>query len=168
VPPNLLISKIGPESDLLLRNLYEHYIHDMAEWFEIDTRPDGSYSYDTSWIWENSYDAYVAKVGDSIAGFALLGPAVEWLGGTASHDMREFFVIRRFRRNGLGQRMAVHFWNERPGNWLVRVLESNTPAVLFWREAISTYTLGTYAEEPRIVDGRRWLFFRFVSHALGL
>ncbi len=166
VPSNLLISKIGRESDLLLRNLYEHYIHDMAEWFEIDTRSDGSYSYDTSWIWENGYDAYLAKVGDSIAGFAILGPAAEWVGGIASRDLREFFVIRRFRRNGLGQRMAIHFWNERPGNWLVRVLESNTPALLFWRAAISTYTLGAYAEEARLVDGRRWLFFRFVSHAL--
>jgi hypothetical protein len=30
-PSNLLISKIGPESDVVLRNLFEHYLHDMAE-----------------------------------------------------------------------------------------------------------------------------------------
>ena len=77
---SLSISKIGPESDVLLRNLFEHYIHDMAEWFEIDTKADGSYSYDTSVIWENGYDAYLAKIGDSIAGFALVGSALEWLG----------------------------------------------------------------------------------------
>ena len=71
-PSNLVISKIGPESDVLLRNLFEHYIHDMAEWFDIDTKADGSYSYDTSLAWENGYDAYLAKVGDSIAGFALV------------------------------------------------------------------------------------------------
>ena len=65
---NLLLSKIGCESDLLLRNLFEHYIHDMTEWFEIDTKPDGSYSYDTSAVWEKGYDAYLAKVDDSIAG----------------------------------------------------------------------------------------------------
>jgi hypothetical protein len=43
---SLSISKIGPESDVLLRNLFQLYIHDMAEWFEIDTNSDGSYSYD--------------------------------------------------------------------------------------------------------------------------
>jgi len=43
-PSSLLISKIGPESEVLLRNLFEHYLHDMAEWFEIDTQADGSYS----------------------------------------------------------------------------------------------------------------------------
>jgi len=163
-PSSLLISKIGPESDVLLRNLFEHYIHDMAEWFEIDTKADGSYSYDTSLVWENGYDAYLAKLGDSIAGFAIVGSAVEWLGDTGAHDVHEFFVIRRFRRSGVGQRMATLLWNERPGEWLVRVLELNAPAVLFWRTAIASHSHGSYEEERRIVSGRPWRFFRFVSH----
>src|ERR1700745_2976032 len=97
---SLSLSKVGPESDLVLRNLFEHYIHDMSEWFEIDTRSDGSYSYDTSLVWEKGYDAYLARIGDSIAGFALIGSAVEWLGEIGAHDVHEFFVIRRFRRRG--------------------------------------------------------------------
>jgi predicted acetyltransferase len=160
----LSVSKIGPESDVLLRNLFEHYIHDMAEWFEIDTKADGSYSYDTSVIWHSGYDAYLAKIGDSIAGFALVGSAAEWLGDIPAHDMREFFVIRRFRRSGLGERMATLVWNERPGEWLVRVLELNAPAVLFWRSAISRHSHDSYAEEGRLVNGRPWRFFRFASN----
>jgi predicted acetyltransferase len=119
-PSNLSISPIGPESDVLLRNLFEHYIHDMAEWFDIDTRADGSYSYDTSLVWQKGCDVYLAKAGDAIAGFAIVGPATEWVGENGVHDVREFFVIRRFRRRGLGQRMATLLWNERPGAWLVR------------------------------------------------
>jgi predicted acetyltransferase len=162
-PSNLSLSKIGPESDLVLRNLFEQYLHDMAEWFEFDTKPDGSYSYDASSIWESGYDAYLAKVGDSLAGFALVGSAVEWLGDVGSHDVHEFFVIRRFRRNGFGQRMATLLWNERPGEWLVRAMGANGPAVLFWRTTISRYSRGSY-EEERIVNGRPWRFFTFVSH----
>jgi predicted acetyltransferase len=162
-PSNLLISKIGPDSDVVLRNLFEHYLHDMAEWFEIDTQADGSHSYDTSSIWENGYDAYLAKVGDSIAGFALVGPADEWLGDIGAQDVHEFFVVRRFRRRGFGQRMATILWTERPGEWLVRVLELNAPAVLFWRSAISSHARGSYEEERRIVKGRQWRFFRFES-----
>lgn len=162
-PSNLLISKIGPESEVVLRNLFQYYLHDMAEWFEVDTNADGSYSYDTSSIWANGYDAYLAKVGDSPAGFALVGSAAEWLGDIGTHDMHEFFVIRRFRRNGVGQRMATLVWNERPGKWLVRVLEANTPAVLFWRTAISSHSDGSYEEEGRVLKGRPWRFFRFVS-----
>ena len=162
-PSDLVISRIWPESDLVLRNLFEHYIHDMAEWFEIDTKADGSYSYDTSVVWVNGYEAYLAKTGDAIAGFAIVGSAVEWLGDTGAYDMHEFFVIRRFRRNGFGRKMATLLWNEHPGEWLVRVLESNEPAVVFWRTAISAYSGGSYEEERRIVNERRWRFFRFVS-----
>src|ERR1039458_5499222 len=124
-PSSLLISKIGPESDVLLRNLFEHYIHDMAEWFEIDTKADGSYSYDTSLVWENGYDAYLAKVGDLIAGFALVGSAVEWLGDIGLYDVHEFFVIRRFRRRGFGQRMATLLWKSADNKELVHVMSAN-------------------------------------------
>jgi hypothetical protein len=77
--PPLVIFSIGPESDVLLRNLFEHYCHDMSEWFDFDTTADGSYSHDTSSIWANEYGAYLAKVGSSIAGFALIGSAAAWL-----------------------------------------------------------------------------------------
>lgn len=163
-PSQLSISKIGPESDVLLRNLFEHYCHDMAEWFEIDTKADGSYSYDTASVWNRGYDAHLARVGDSIAGFALVGSASEWLGDANGYDVHEFFVIRRYRRSGLGQRMAALVWNEHPGEWLVRVLEANAPAVLFWRSAISRHSGGLYEEEGRMVKGRPWRFFRFLSN----
>jgi predicted acetyltransferase len=159
MPSDLSISKIGPESDVVLRNLLEFYVHDMTEWFDIDTKADGSYSYDTSVIWKNGCDAYLAKVGESIAGFAIVGSAAEWLGDPGAYDVREFFVLRKFRRSGVGQSMATLLWNERPGEWLVRVLELNAPAVLFWRTAI----LSQYKEESRTVNGRPWRFFRFVS-----
>jgi predicted acetyltransferase len=162
-PSNLTFARIGPESDAVLRNLFEHYLHDMAEWFRIDTQADGSYSYDTSVVWERGYDAYLAKVGDAPAGFALVGSADEWLGRVGAQDMHEFFVICGYRRSGVGQRMATLLWSERPGEWLVRALELNAPAVLFWRAAISSYSRGSYAEEGRMIKGRSWRFFRFVS-----
>ncbi len=160
---NLVISKIGPESDALLRNLFEHYCYDMAEFFEVDTGVDGSYSYDTAFLWANGSDAYLAKAGDSIAGFAIIGSGDEWLDAIGTHDVHEFFIMRKFRRCGFGQSMATFLWNQHPGEWLVRVLEANAPAIPFWRTAISRYSLGSYREEQKLVRGRPWIFFRFVS-----
>lgn len=62
-PSDLSISKMGPESDGVPGNLLEHYLRDRAEWFAVETKTDGSYSYDTSLIWQNGYDAYFATVG---------------------------------------------------------------------------------------------------------
>jgi predicted acetyltransferase len=160
---NLEISKIGPESDLLLRNLFEHYCYDMSEFFEVDTGPDGSYSWDTASIWEKGSDAYLARAGASIAGFAVIGSGAEWLGSTGTHDVREFFIMRRFRRCGFGRSMAAFLWNEYPGEWLVRVFEGNALAIPFWRNAVSRYASGSYREERRVVHGRPWRFFRLVS-----
>ena len=163
--PDLAISRIGPEADALLRNLFEHYCHDMSEWFDLDTSADGSYSYDTASIWANEYGAYLAKDGSTIAGFALIGSAFNWLGDASVRDVHEFFVLRKFRRRGVGQRMAALLWNEHPGKWLVRVLEANAPAVLFWQAAISGYSLGSFQEEQRVIEGLSWRFFRFVSNS---
>jgi predicted acetyltransferase len=107
----------------------------------------------------------LAKASDSVAGFALIGSAAEWLGDTGAHDVHEFFVLRRFRRSGFGQSMAIFVWDESPGEWLVRVLEANAPAVRFWQTVISSYSRGLYQEQGRVVNGRPWRFFRFVSTA---
>ena len=164
-PSGVSISKIGPESAVMLRDLFEHYLHDMSEWFEFDTKADGSYSYDVAQVWRDGYDAYLARIGDSIAGFALIGSGAEWLDGIDSHDVHEFFVIRRYRRSGAGRAMACLLWDERPGEWLVRVFEGNVPAVPFWRAAVASYSGGVYSEETRVITGKAWRFFRFLSKA---
>jgi predicted acetyltransferase len=156
------IARVGPEADGVLRNLFEHYLHDMAEWFLFDTKANGSYAFDTSIIWERGYGAYLVKVGEALAGFALIGSAAEWL-GSGTHDVDEFFVLRRFRRSGVGQLMATRLWDERPGQWLVRAFEANVPAVPFWRAAIARYSGGVFREERRIVSGFPWIYFRFAS-----
>jgi predicted acetyltransferase len=152
-----------PDQDVVLRNLFEYYVHDMAEWFEIDTKADGSYSYDTSSVWNNGCEAWLAKLGDSIAGFAVIGPAVKWSDPIPAFDVHEFFVIRRYRRHGLGAAMSTRLWDAHPGEWLVRVVEANAVATRFWRTSIATYSSGAYVEQVRIVNNRRWIFFRFTS-----
>jgi predicted acetyltransferase len=161
--PNLSLSKIGPESAAALQSLFALYLEDMSEWFDIDTNAEGNHFFNASLVWEHGYDAYLAHVDNSLAGFALVGSAAEWLGNAGAHDIDEFFVLRSFRRRGVGQEMATLLWKERPGDWLVRVLEANQPALSFWQAAISTYSSGTYKEDVHIVARRRWRFFQFVS-----
>ena len=141
----------------MLRSLIELYLRDMAEWFEVG-------SYDVSAIWASGYDVYLAKAGDALAGFAILGSAEEWLGATGAHDVHEFFVVREFRRGGVGRKMTTLLWDAGPGEWLVRVLEANAGAVLFWRSAVARHAGGSYEEAGRMVKGRAWRFFRFVSN----
>ena len=158
----IAIDHVGLEAQEILANLFEHYLHDMAEWFKFEIGADGRYAYDTSPHWARRESVYLARVSGALAGFALVGSAEQWTNNPNGHDVREFFVVRRHRRFGVGEVLARHIWSAHPGEWLVRVLEANLPAVPFWRRVTDSYTEGHYTE--RIVvpaDGKRRVFFSF-------
>ncbi|MBT3624259.1 MAG: GNAT family acetyltransferase [Gammaproteobacteria bacterium] len=41
------VQKVDETVDPILRNLFELYLHDMAEWFEFDTSEGGHYFFST-------------------------------------------------------------------------------------------------------------------------
>jgi predicted acetyltransferase len=63
--------------------------------------------------------------------------------------MSEFFVMRKYRREGVGRTAARELFASFPGSWLVHEVPGNDAATAFWRDAIpcefdeSSDTLGT-------------------------
>jgi predicted acetyltransferase len=155
--------RVGPQADVVLRNLYEHYVHDMSEWLPIDVRADGSFGHDTSALWEGDAAVYLARVGGALAGFGVAASAGRWLGRPAARDVKDFFVLRRYRHQGVGDALAAHLWDACRGEWLVRVVAANRPALPFWRRVVRGYTGGAF-EESVCSDGRKdWIHLRFDS-----
>jgi predicted acetyltransferase len=154
------VARIGTESAEIVANLSELYMHDMAEWFLFDSYPDGRYRYDLAAHWQRGDRFYLVRVDDALAGFAIVGSGAQWLDAD-SRDVNEFFVVRRYRKAGVGEAMARAIWAAEPGRWIVRVFEGNVPAVPFWRGAIARYTGGDYHEERRQHNARPWVFFTF-------
>jgi predicted acetyltransferase len=157
----ITIERIGPDGDRVLRNLYEHYVHDMSEWLAIDVRADGAFAYDTASIWDAGDAVFLARVGVSLAGFCVAGSAGRWLGRPAARDVRDLFVLRRYRHQGVGDALAAHMWNAFRAEWLVRVLAANRPAVPFWRRVVSGYTGGAFEERAARDNDRDWIHLRF-------
>jgi len=60
------------------------------------------------------------------------------------YEMGEFFVLRRFRRRGVGRHVIRDMFDRFPGRWRVRVLVGNKPAEAFWRGVIAEYTRGRF------------------------
>ena len=79
------------------------------------------------------------------------------------HDLAEFFVVRRYRRQGVGTRAAAAIFGLRRGRWEVRERTGNAAARAFWRKAIGAYTNGEFDEI--VVADERWQGWvqRFVS-----
>lgn len=153
--------EIGRSEEAVLRQLLGYYCHDMAEWFALDLQADGTYPYPVESLWSDACHVHLAQVGGAPVGFAIVAEVAGAIAPSGTRDLKEFFVVRRHRRTGLGRALATAIWNEYPGDWIVRVLQANRPALPFWRTAIEAYTEGRFVEEARCLDGRDWSYFSF-------
>ena len=77
--------------------------------------------------------------------------------------MSEFFVLRAYRRGGIGRRAAFLLWDRLPGQWVVRVSERNVGALPFWEGAVREYTRGAYREKQH--PGKTHMFRVFSFHS---
>ena len=68
--------------------------------------------------------------------------------------MDEFFVMRKYRRAGVGSEFAARLFDIFPGRWEVAQVAPNTEATLFWRSVIRAYTSGNFDE--RIENSDKW------------
>ncbi|MFT7652114.1 MAG: putative acetyltransferase [Limisphaerales bacterium] len=155
--PTLVVTKADSSDSPLLRNLLNHYVYDMSEWFKFDPDPDGSFSYDLDEFWSSGHHVFIARFGDSPVGVALVQTIDD------EFDLKEFFVLRRYRRSGVGQAFSAEVWDRLPGKWKVRVFTGNKPAVPFWKEVVSEYTHNKYSEDQLKINGKSWIHFCFQS-----
>jgi predicted acetyltransferase len=115
----------------VLRRLLEFYVYDYSEYMGWDTDEHGAFGYrhlDHYWTDADRHPFFI-RVDGRLAGFALVRA------GTP-HDMAEFFVMRKYRRTGVGIRAARMVFERFPGAWQVRQLAENTDGTAFWRSAI--------------------------------
>ena len=97
---------------------------------------------------------FLLRVDGTLAGFALVQERSRLSGDESVADMAEFFVLRRFRRRGVGERAAAWLFDRFPRVWEVRQKLENRAATAFWRRAIGRYSGGNF--EELVLDDERW------------
>jgi len=155
----------SPEQEPILANLLEFYIHDFSEFYPMDPGPDGRFGYPNLSAYWSHPDRYpfLIEAGGKLAGLVL----VKKDRGVASvgpvWDIAEFFILRAWRRKGIGTGAAHQAWERFPGEWELRAMQSNRNAVEFWQRAIAGFTGA--AIKPALLEkgGVIWQVFRFES-----
>ncbi|HEY2861734.1 MAG TPA: GNAT family N-acetyltransferase [Terracidiphilus sp.] len=163
--PRLEVIPASPADQPALANLIELYIHDFSEFVAVDIGEDGRFGYPNLALYfrERDHHAHLARIDGKLAGFALLRRIDDAQGQVQVWDMAEFWILRRYRRQGAGAQLARSIWNLYPGEWQVRVMEDNSPAVKFWASAISGVTGRPAVSDTFVADDRDWRRFRFRS-----
>jgi predicted acetyltransferase len=155
-----------PDAAPLLSNLLALYMHDMSEIFPVEVGADGRFAYDKLALYWGEPERrfpFLIRSGGKLAGFAL---ATRGLSGDDAHellDVAEFFVLRGYRRSGVGREAALLLWGRLPGRWSVRVSEGNRAGVPFWRSTVQDYTGGAFSESKRPGSPHAWRVFEFES-----
>jgi len=154
-----------PDQKSTLANLLELYGHDFSEFLDLEIGPDGRFGYiDLPLYWtEPGRHPFLIRVDGKLAGLVFVKAESEVSGKRPLWDMTEFFVVRAYRRRGIGTQAAHEVWRRFPGPWQVRVMQSNASALDFWQRAISTFT--GEAIQPVSIEkgGKLWHVFSFES-----
>jgi predicted acetyltransferase len=146
----------GPDDAATLRNLLQLYLHDFSEVDGHDADDSGRFAYgDLAPYWtEPDRRAFLIRVDGRLAGFALVDRDAPLSCAGAAWSIAEFFVMRKYRRRGVGARAAAEVFRRFPGQWEVSQIAANVAAQSFWRDAIGRCTGGDYAES--FVEGDGW------------
>src|ERR1041385_7421166 len=134
----------------VVRNLAGYYVYDMSEYmgWACDKRGRFGDFEGMERYWERKDRwAFAIKVGKEWAGFALvLGD-----GGKdgVDYSITAFFVMRKFRRHGVGEEVARKLFERFKGRWKVDFFEKNRAARGFWRKVVSEYTRGRFKESVK-------------------
>jgi predicted acetyltransferase len=155
----------APDQEPVVANLLELYSHDFSEFHEIELGADGKFGYISLPLYwrEPNRRPFLIRVDGKLAGFVLAKRGSEVSGDETIWDMAEFFVVRRYRRRGIGTFVAHELWREIPGRWEIRVMESNRSAHLFWAHAISAFTGKTIVSGRAANGDKLWRVFAFES-----
>jgi predicted acetyltransferase len=125
------VVEAGDDDRTVVRRLLQLYHYDFSEFDGADVNPHGEYLHrylDEYWT-DADRAAFLFRVGGAWAGLALVFTG-------EPHDLAEFFVMRKYRRHGVGAQAAAALFERFPGRWTVREQLTNPAATAFWRRAI--------------------------------
>lgn len=149
----------------LLANLLQLYAHDFSEFLDVEIGADGKFTYHPLplyWM-EAGRHPFLIWVNGKPAGFALVKKGSAFSGNENAWDLAEFFVLRGYRRRGIGTVAANQLWTRFPGSWEVRVMQLNVAAQRFWKQVISDFVGGEAPAVPFEKGGEKWTVFSFDS-----
>ena len=154
-----------PEQSVAVANLFEFYAYDFSEFHDVEPGEDGRFGFNKLHLYwsDPNRHPFLIKYRGKLAGFVLVKKGSEITEDDCVWDMSEFFVLRRYRRYGVGTEAARQIWTRYPGRWEVRVMEANKAAHEFWARAIKSVLNQAISPVRVQIADRVWLVFALDS-----
>lgn len=126
--------------------MMELYSYDFSEFSNDDVNENGYFGYshiDDYWEEAGRYPFFICVDG-KLAGLVLVRSCGEYQELECPHNIAEFFVMKKYRRKGVGRAVSKIIFDRFPGGWEISLWKNNLPARRFWKRVVSEYTNGKY------------------------
>ncbi|MBN1261003.1 MAG: GNAT family N-acetyltransferase [Anaerolineae bacterium] len=160
---DVVIERVTEEDRSVLEQLMELYAYDFSEFDGADVNTHGLYGYRyLGHYWtEPDRHPFFVRVAGKLAGFVLVSGFCYLQKGADIRSISEFFILRKYRRQGIGRQVAFQIFDMLPGKWEVVQMGTNAPSKLFWEEVVAAYAGGRYEKHGVTTeewDGQALLF----------
>ncbi|WP_191565568.1 GNAT family N-acetyltransferase [Metabacillus idriensis] len=139
------VKLVDVSEKIIVENLLQYYFYDFTEFNSAKVNEQGRFNdypyFENYWTEEGRFP-YLVKVNGEYAGFVL----VRYDAPGDYFSIAEFFIMKKFRRSGLGKNIAQDIFRLHKGKWEVLQIEKNISAQVFWKKVIREFTAGHFIE----------------------
>jgi predicted acetyltransferase len=137
---------VAEEHKHVLANLLQFYRYDFSVTRGYELTPHGTFvcRYLDNYFTEDGRDACFITVGGQLAGFTMTRRLED-----GAREVAEFFVVRRYRRHGVGRDAARQMFRRHPGEWLLAFDHDNFEAARFWPSVVAAIADGSAGSSDR-------------------
>ncbi|MBV4531160.1 GNAT family N-acetyltransferase [Pseudomonas sp. SWRI107] len=133
MPAPIELLKTHPEQADLIRNLYQFYAYESSDWEQEDVEVDGRFYIHEPHLqryWHSpGWGAHLVLVDGFIAGFVLIEASE--VPGINALELADLFILKRYRRQGIGSVVAGQFLADTRTAWLLRYHAQDSAAAGF-------------------------------------
>ena len=153
---------VSLESKYELESLMSYYLHDLSEFADdLKINDDGKFRYDGMELYFSEEDLkpfFINFNGENI-GFILLNTG-RYVLKDVDYMINEFFILKGYRRNGIGALSIKKLMEDFKGIYLVEQLLENKIAVNFWKRFYVTHEI-EFRENSMIDHGFECIMQKF-------
>jgi predicted acetyltransferase len=145
--PSIKLNRAHKDDFETLYNLAQLYQYDFTEFLpgEVDDYGEFPYLDVRSYLMNKDRYAYIAQSNHKLCGFSLVTEEMHHNDGPGRY-LAEFWVMRRYRHEGVGRAMAIKTFDTFKGRWELAIVGPNTGGQAFWRKVVSEYTNARFKE----------------------
>jgi predicted acetyltransferase len=142
----------------LIANLYQYYAYESSDWEEEEVETDGRFYIHRPHLqryWsEPQWSAQLILADGFIAGFLLIERSE--LPGLDALEFADLFILKKYRRLGIGRALAERTLCQGERDWLVRFYPQDTQAAAFWQRVLGELPRAVRAveldDEPQLLN----------------